>query len=110
MKKLTQTVFLTLSLNFLLIYFSHGQELIDILDVHQADEAFILPQYDYEHIPDFTYDEVNRRVNAMSTEMPFELNETIFSFINYFTVRNRTYSKMIDHFRIRPVSDGKIID
>jgi len=95
MKKLTQTVFLTLSLNFLLIYFSHGQELIDILDVHQADEAFILPQYDYEHIPDFTYDEVNRRVNAMSTEMPFELNETIFSFINYFTVRNRTYSKMI---------------
>src|SRR5690606_18229348 len=95
MKKLTYTVFLTLSLNLLLVFFSHGQELVDFLNVMQADEELILPQYDFDHIPDFTYDEVKERVDAMSTEMPFELNETIFSFINYFTVRNRAYSRMI---------------
>src|SRR5690606_21414011 len=59
------------------------------------DEGMILPQYDYEYIPDFTYDQVKARIEAMDTEMPFELNETIFSFIHYFTVRNRGYARMI---------------
>lgn len=95
MKKLTKTVIFILSLNFLLVYVSHGQDLIEFLEAGNETEALILPQYDYEYIPDFTYDQVNERVEAMSTEMPFELNETIFSFINYFTVRNREYSKMI---------------
>lgn len=62
---------------------------------HQESEEVIMPMYDYEYIPDFTYDEVKHRIDAMSTEMPFELNETIFSFINYFTVRNREYSRMV---------------
>ncbi|WP_154856685.1 lytic transglycosylase domain-containing protein [Cyclobacterium xiamenense] len=55
----------------------------------------VAPFYDYEHIPDFTYDEVEKRVAAMETDMPFELNETIFAFINYFTVRNRDYTRMV---------------
>lgn len=59
-----------------------------------AEEEVIQPTYHYEFIPDFTYDEVDQRVKKMDTGMPFELNETIFAFINYFTVRNREYSKM----------------
>lgn len=55
----------------------------------------VLPNYHYEYIPDFTYQEVNERIKAMKTEMPFELNERIFSFIQYFTVRNRDYTKMV---------------
>ena len=95
MKNLTKTVILTFSFCFLLVNISHGQDLIEFLQSNQDDEALILPQYDYEYIPDFTYDQVKARIQAMETEMPFELNETIFSFIHYFTVRNRGYAKMI---------------
>ncbi|WP_026951367.1 LysM peptidoglycan-binding domain-containing protein [Algoriphagus mannitolivorans] len=55
----------------------------------------ILPNYHYEYIPDFTYEQVAKRVKAMDTEMSFELNDRIFSFIQYFTVRNRDYTKMV---------------
>ncbi|GGZ38965.1 lytic transglycosylase [Echinicola pacifica] len=72
--------------------YAQGQERESILATGQ--EAVVQPTYHYEYIPDFTYDQVNQRVDQMNTEMPFELNETIFAFINYFTVRNREYSKM----------------
>lgn len=66
---------------------------------NKSDEAestaTVAPFYDYEYIPDFTYEEVEKRVAAMETNMPFELNETIFAFINYFTVRNRDYTRMV---------------
>ncbi|PZX59237.1 membrane-bound lytic murein transglycosylase D [Algoriphagus ratkowskyi] len=55
----------------------------------------VLPNYHYEYIPDFTYDQIDRRVKAMDHEMEFELNDRIFSFIQYFTVRNRDYTKMV---------------
>jgi membrane-bound lytic murein transglycosylase D len=58
-----------------------------------AEEVF--PNYHYEYIPDFTYEEVNQRIKAMKTAMPFELNDRIFSFIQYFSVRNRDYTKMV---------------
>lgn len=55
----------------------------------------VLPNYHYEYIPDFTYEEIDQRVKAMDHEMAFELNDRIFSFIQYFTVRNRDYTKMV---------------
>jgi membrane-bound lytic murein transglycosylase D len=58
-------------------------------------EEEVLPYYQYEYIPDFTYEEVNKRVKAMDVEMSFELNDRVFSFIQYFTVRNRDYTKMV---------------
>jgi len=55
----------------------------------------VLPNYHYEHIPDFTYEEVAGRIEKMELEMDFELNDRVFSFIQYFTVRNRDYMKMV---------------
>ncbi len=55
----------------------------------------VLPNYHYEYIPDFTYEEVAERIEKMESEMDFELNDRIFSFIQYFTVRNREYMKMV---------------
>lgn len=60
-----------------------------------ALEDEIVPNYHYEYIPDFTYDEIDQRIKAMDHEMAFELNDRIFSFIQYFTVRNRDYTKMV---------------
>jgi membrane-bound lytic murein transglycosylase D len=61
----------------------------------KIEEQMILPNYQFEYIPDFTYQEVAAKIKAMETDMPFELNERIFAFINYFTVRNREYTKMV---------------
>ncbi|TXE10996.1 LysM peptidoglycan-binding domain-containing protein [Algoriphagus aquimarinus] len=55
----------------------------------------VLPNYHYEYIPDFTYEQIDRRVKAMDHEMAFDLNDKVFSFIQYFTVRNRDYTKMV---------------
>ena len=55
----------------------------------------ISPNYQYEYIPDFTYSQVEKRIQALETGMPFEINDKIFSFIQYFTVRNREYTKMV---------------
>ena len=55
----------------------------------------VLPNYHYEYIPDFTYEELAERIEKMESEMDFELNDRVFSFIQYFTVRNREYMKMV---------------
>lgn len=59
------------------------------------EEEVLTANYHYEFIPDFTFDMVKERINAMDTEMGFELNERIFAFIHYFAVRNRDYTKMV---------------
>lgn len=71
--------------------FSQDDEMV----ASAINENEVTPNYHYEYIPDFTYEEIDRRIKAMDTEMPFELNDRIFSFIQYFTVRNRDYTKMI---------------
>lgn len=58
-------------------------------------EEEIIPNYHYEYIPDFTYDEVAERISKMDGDLAFELNDRIFSFIQYFTVRNRDYTRMV---------------
>lgn len=65
------------------------------VSINHMGEETVMPYYDYEHIPDFTYEEVEKRIAEMDTDMPFELNETIFAFIDYFTVRNRDYTRMV---------------
>ncbi|WP_200979766.1 lytic transglycosylase domain-containing protein [Echinicola sp. 20G] len=82
---------LSMMINCVVVAVTFGQDQNGFIS---AEEEVFEPVYNYEYIPDFTYDEVNNRVKNMETGMPFQLNETIFAFINYFTVRNREYSKM----------------
>lgn len=72
-----------------------AQEKVLSMKAGTEEPQTVMPFYDYEHIPDFTYQEVEQRISEMDTDMPFELNETIFAFINYFTVRNRDYTRMV---------------
>jgi membrane-bound lytic murein transglycosylase D len=58
-------------------------------------DGVVMPNYHYDYVPDFTYQEVSDRIQAMDLEMQFELNDRVFSFIQYFTVRNREYIKMV---------------
>jgi membrane-bound lytic murein transglycosylase D len=83
-------IFLMLSVNGAVF----GQELY-LFNNTSIEEETIKPNYQFDYIPDFTFDEVARKVREMDTDMPFELNDRIFSFINYFAVRNRDYTKMV---------------
>lgn len=94
MKKKIYPITFAFTLMFWLSDHLHGQELYHINNT-SIDEETISPVYQFEYIPDFTYDQVEKRIRAMKTDMPFELNDRIFSFINYFVVRNREYTKMV---------------
>ncbi|MFC3417667.1 LysM peptidoglycan-binding domain-containing protein [Algoriphagus hitonicola] len=103
MKKTLRSLFTVFSLTGLLVLpkaFAQVEETLEAPSLFSEEE--VQPNYHYEYIPDFTYAEVEKRIQEMDTEMPFELNDRIFSFIQYFTVRNRDYTKMVlarkDHF------------
>ncbi|MFT7054696.1 MAG: membrane-bound lytic murein transglycosylase D [Candidatus Endobugula sp.] len=51
----------------------------------------ITPIYDYA--PDFSYEEMEVRYNRLDLEIDIVFNEQVRAFINYFTVRNRSYTK-----------------
>lgn len=53
------------------------------------------PAYDYEYIPDVSYDVVADRLSCLETDMPLTFNERVFSFVDYFTIRNREYTRMV---------------
>ncbi|EMS34182.1 Membrane-bound lytic murein transglycosylase D precursor [Mariniradius saccharolyticus AK6] len=94
MKNLSHLLITALFFSFLFSTSVKAQD-FDRLSNAKIEEQMIVPNYQFEYIPDFTYQEVAAKIKAMETDMPFELNEKIFAFINYFTVRNREYTKMV---------------
>lgn len=94
MKNLSHFLITTLFFSFSFTISLKAQDFERLGDA-KIEEKMILPNYQFDYIPDFTYQEVAAKIQAMETDMPFELNERIFAFINYFTVRNREYTKMV---------------
>ncbi len=50
---------------------------------------------EYEYVPDFSFEEVEDRLSCMSSAVPLSYNKIVKSFIDYFTVRDRAYSKLM---------------
>lgn len=66
----------------------------DSLDINKpGDQILYYPNYNYEYIPDATYDEINERINSLDTKIPLNFNTTVKAFIDYFTVKDREYTK-----------------
>ncbi|MEM6841951.1 MAG: transglycosylase SLT domain-containing protein [Bacteroidota bacterium] len=62
-----------------------------------AKDSVILyqPTYDYEYVPDASYDLVADRIACIQADIPLTYNERVKSFIDYFTVRDREYTRMV---------------
>jgi len=60
-----------------------------------TNDTLIYPAYKYEHIPDFTYEEIEERFMQMDSEIPLSFNSRIKAFIDYFTIRDREYTKSV---------------
>lgn len=58
-----------------------------------STDSIALANFDY--VPDFTATEVRNRLNSISGDIQLTFNTHVFSFIDYLTVRNREYARMI---------------
>jgi membrane-bound lytic murein transglycosylase D len=57
-------------------------------------KEFYLVKPDYEYIPgDETPEMIGSRLACIQTNFPFKYNKTVLAFIQYFTVRDREYTK-----------------
>lgn len=87
----------TLSVLFLHASYVKGQELTpqqpDTLLLEE--ELMVMPLSDWEYIPDLTYYEIEERLACIDAGIPLSYNETVKAFIDYFTVRNRAYTKLM---------------
>ena len=64
-----------------------------IISALAAEEDSLHQTYDY--IPDASYAEIADRMGCLNTEIPLAFNKTVKSFIDYFSVRNRDYTRGI---------------
>lgn len=49
----------------------------------------------YDYVPDFTYDEIGDRLESLEDEIPLNYNDRVKAFIDYFTIRDRDYTRGI---------------
>ncbi len=69
-----------------------GMVQTDTLITDLADLRTILP---LDYAPDFTYDEVEQRLASLDGGVTLHLNDRVFAFIDYFTVRDRDYIRSV---------------
>jgi len=48
-----------------------------------------------EEIPEITYDLMQDRMSCIDSEIPLSFNERVYSFADYFIIRNRDYTKQV---------------
>ena len=61
----------------------------------QDTDSLFIPPLTYEYIPDATYDQIEERLKKINSEIPLNFNTRVKSFVDYFTVRDREYTKMV---------------
>lgn len=85
-----------LRISMMMVFALSGSLLFGNTDItiETADSVYS-PLYDYEHIPDATYDEIEARIKTIESDIPLNFNTRVKSFVDYFTVRDREYTKMV---------------
>lgn len=79
---------------FILLFGCIGAFAQTFINDPEEDSLFI-PPLTYEYIPDATYDEIENRLQQIDATIPLNFNTRVKSFIDYFTVRDREYTKMV---------------
>ena len=67
----------------------------EIISRNIKDDSLIYPAYSYEYVPDFNYEEIEQRFNQLDTDIPMSFNERVKAFIDYFSIKDREYTKMV---------------
>ena len=48
--------------------------------------------FEYDAMPDVTYDEIADRMACLENTIPLVFNDRVKSFVDYFTIKNRDYT------------------
>jgi len=67
----------------------------EIFSGNAQNDSLIYPDYSYEYVPDYNYDEIEERFTKLESMIPLSYNERIKAFIDYFSVKDRKYTKMV---------------
>ena len=95
MKKTLSSIFIYSStVTFALFLLGNSSYAQTFIQDTESDSLFI-PPLTYEYIPDATYDEIAERLKLIEADIPLNFNERVKSFVDYFTVRDREYTKMV---------------
>jgi len=70
---------------------SHAFILVDGEDEDSLETVVLA----FDYIPDATYEQIEERLGQLNTQIPLNYNTKVKSFIDYFTVRNREYTKKV---------------
>ena len=62
---------------------------------NNQNDTLIYPNYSYEHIPDYNYSEIEQQFFQIESEIPLSFNTRIKAFIDYFTIKDREYTKNV---------------
>jgi len=93
-KKLNSRIVNIVAVTFILILSTKNifaQNLVNDLEV----DSLFIPSATFEYIPDASYDQIEERLKKIESEIPLNFNTRVKSFIDYFTVRDREYTKMV---------------
>ena len=74
--------------------FAPEEEFPDNVTDSLITELFI-PEYNYEYVPDVPYELIADRISCLNTDITLSYNPRVKSFIDYFTVRDRAYTKLM---------------
>jgi membrane-bound lytic murein transglycosylase D len=61
----------------------------------EDNDTLFIPPLTYEHIPDVDYETVEKRLKELDSRIPMNFNTRVKSFIDYFTLKDREYTKMV---------------
>lgn len=69
----------------------------DFIDIKENDStAYFFSSSDVDYIPgESDYDLIQDRLQCIEKTIPLHFNEKVYSFINYFTVRDRDYTRLM---------------
>jgi membrane-bound lytic murein transglycosylase D len=80
-----------------LLFIGYGYTLAsdDIALYGDQKDTLIYPNYTYEHVPDYNYSEIEQQFLQIESEIPLSFNTRIKAFIDYFTIKDREYTKNV---------------
>jgi membrane-bound lytic murein transglycosylase D len=84
-----------LTISILTIGSSHYVIADEIFSNAIKKDTLIYPDYSYEYVPDFNYAEIEQRFIQLESDIPLSFNHRIKAFIDYFTIKDREYTKMV---------------
>jgi membrane-bound lytic murein transglycosylase D len=81
--------------SLLIIGYFHPLLADEVLPSGIHNDSLLYPNYSYEYVPDANYSEIEQRFMQLESVVPLSFNTRIKAFIDYFTIKDREYTKKV---------------